>query len=191
MQGPAALLMIDMSQAYFDASSPLCLANDALRLRAVALLDEARRSGMPVLHTRVEFDKSGINGGLFFKKIAALKVFCKGSPLGEFADGLAPREDELVFTKQYASAFFGTTLSSTLQALNVKTLIIGGVSTSGCVRATAVDAIQYGYTPVIVRDAVGDRHESLQSSSLLDLQAKYAEVIGLDRALELCHQTKS
>jgi maleamate amidohydrolase len=84
-----------------------------------------------------------------------------------------------VITKQYASAFFGTSLASTLTALHVDTLLIAGVSTSGCVRASALDACQHGFVPLVVRDAVGDRHPAPHEANLFDLQAKYAEVISL------------
>jgi nicotinamidase-related amidase len=87
-----------------------------------------------------------------------------------------------VVTKQYASAFFGTTLASQLKALGVDTVLIAGVSTSGCVRATAVDACQHGFVPLVVRDAVGDRHPGPHEANLFDLQAKYAEVVDLEAA---------
>ena len=89
-----------------------------------------------------------------------------------------------MITKQYASAFFGTTLSSTLTALGVDTLLIAGVSTSGCIRATALDACQHGFIPWVVRDAVGDRHPAPHEANLFDLQAKYAEVVSLGQARE-------
>jgi maleamate amidohydrolase len=97
--------------------------------------------------------------------------------------GLAPEPDETTITKQYASAFFGTSLASTLTALGVDTLLIGGVSTSGCVRATAVDACQHGFVPLVVRDAVGDRAPGPHEANLSDLELKYAEVISLADAL--------
>ena len=96
-----------------------------------------------------------------------------------FADGLEPRPGELVITKQYASAFFGTTLASTLTSLGVDTLLIAGVSTSGCIRATAVDCVQHGFVPLVVREAVGDRAAGPHEANLYDLQAKYAEVVAL------------
>jgi nicotinamidase-related amidase len=97
--------------------------------------------------------------------------------LAAFAPGLEPHQGETVITKQYASAFFGTPLDAKLKALGVDTLLIAGVSTSGCIRATAVDACQYGFVPLVVRDAVGDRHPGPHEANLFDLQAKYAEVI--------------
>jgi nicotinamidase-related amidase len=91
---------------------------------------------------------------------------------------------ETVITKQYASAFFGTSLASLLTSIQVDTVLMAGVSTSGCVRASAVDCCQHGFIPVVVREAVGDRAAAPHEANLFDLQAKYAEVITLDAALE-------
>ncbi len=181
----AALLMIDFARAYFEPASPLYAGSDRPREQAARLLAAARASGMRVLHTRVEYDEHGLNGGIFFRKVPALRCFCIGSPLGEFVAGLEPRTGEVVVTKQYASAFFGTSLVATLNAFDIDTLLIAGMSTSGCVRASAVDAMQYGFIPLVVRDAVGDRHAGPHESNLFDLQAKYADVIDLDTALAL------
>ena len=137
-------------------------------------------AAVPVLYTRVEYDQDGINGGLFVRKIPALRELVPGGPLGEIMPQLAPGEHEIVIVKQYASAFFGTTLATTLNALGVDTVIITGVSTSGCVRATAVDALQHGFVPLVVRQAVGDRDPGPHESALFDLQAKYAEVVDED-----------
>jgi nicotinamidase-related amidase len=121
---------------------------------------------------------------VFFRKVPALKSFEAGAhpDLAAFAEGLEPGPGETLITKQYASAFFATSLASTLTSLGVDTLLIAGVSTSGCVRATAVDACQHGFVPLVVREAVGDRHAAPHEANLFDLQAKYAEVIGLDHA---------
>jgi maleamate amidohydrolase len=96
---------------------------------------------------------------------------------------VAPVEGELVVTKQYASAFFGTSLASTLVALTVDTVVLVGVSTSGCIRATGVDAVQHGFIPLVVRDAVADRTPQTHEANLFDLQAKYAEVVDEDTTL--------
>ncbi|MCU0564806.1 MAG: isochorismatase family protein [Desulfobacterales bacterium] len=134
------------------------------------------------MHTGVRYQRGGRDGGVFFRKVPALSCFEDGSrpELAAFAAGLEPRPGETVIFKQYASAFFGTTLASTLVALQVDTVLIAGVSTSGCVRASAVDACQHGFVPLVVRDAVGDRHPSPHEASLFDLQAKYAEVVSLE-----------
>jgi maleamate amidohydrolase len=96
---------------------------------------------------------------------------------------VAPETGEPVVVKQYASAFFGTPLASTLHTLGVDTVVIAGVSTSGCVRASAMDALNSGYRPQVVRDACADRSQLLHENNLADLDAKYADVVGLAEAL--------
>jgi len=173
----AALIVIDMVKAYLQEGSPLYAGIENALASCGRILGAARAAGIPVFHTNVEFVKGGFNGGIFYKKVPSLKVFEKGSPLGAFPELLTPRSDEIVITKQYASAFFGTSLASSLTANGVDTLIITGVSTSGCIRATSIDAIQHGFIPMIVREAVGDRHEKVHEANLFDIQAKYGEVI--------------
>jgi len=174
-----ALVMIDFAVAYFQEDSPLFANVPEVVPQARALLDWARERDMLVCHTRVEYDADGRNGGHFFRKIPALQVFCTGNPLGDFHAELTPLPGEPVFTKQYASAFFGTSLASTLRAEGVDCVIIAGMSTSGCVRASALDAIQHGFIPLVVEDACGDRHAMPHKASLFDLQAKYADVMSL------------
>jgi maleamate amidohydrolase len=176
-----ALLMVDFAQAYFVPHSPLFARTDDVVPRAQALLHWARRQGLLVCHTRVELRPDGLDGGLFFRKIPALKVFCTGNPLGEVVPELRPGADEPVITKQYASAFFGTSLASLLRAQGVDCVLIAGMSTSGCVRASAVDAMQHGFIPVVVGEACGDRHPAPHQSNLFDLQAKYADVLSLQQ----------
>ena len=171
-----ALLMIDFAQAYFVPESALYANRPEVVGQAAALLAWARARGMLVCHTRVEYRADGLDGGVFFRKIPALKAFCAGNPLGEFVPQLLPRADEPVITKQYASAFFGTSLASLLRAQGVDCVLLAGMSTSGCVRASAVDAVQHGFIPVVVGDACGDRHSSPHEANLFDLNAKYADV---------------
>ncbi len=187
-----ALLIVDFVRAYLLPDSPLYAGVEPARVAAGRLLAAARRTGIPVMHTNVVYEPGGGDGGVFFRKLPALASFERGrSPeLAAFAEGLEPLSSELVFSKQYASAFFGTGLAAALNALHVDTLLIAGVSTSGCVRATAVDACQHGFVPLVVRDAVGDRHPAPHEASLFDLQAKYAEVIGLDDAEHYLAQLK-
>ncbi len=171
------VLSIDMMRSYFDPDSPLCLPSTASLESAGRVVEAARENQVPVVHTRVEFGAGGVDGGLFIRKVPALMRLVGKNPLNEIMPQVAPQPDELVITKQYASAFFGTSLVSTLQANGIDTIMILGVSTSGCVRATAVDALQYGFTAVVVRDAVGDREPGPHEANLYDIQAKYAEVI--------------
>lgn len=179
-----ALLVVDVVAAYLEPESPLFLGKsgaDALE-SVLKLCKTARAKSVPVILTAVEYDPSGRNGGLFFKKVPALKCFVKGSPLGAFPAGLQDDADLLVI-KQYASAFFGTTLASTLNALGVDTLFITGFSTSGCVRATAVDAVQHGFAPFVVREACADRSAAPHEANLFDIGAKYGEVVNETAAL--------
>lgn len=173
-----ALVMIDFAQAYFQPDSPLFANCPDVIARARTLLQWARARKMLVCHTRVEYRPDGLDGGVFFRKVPALKVFCTGNALGEVVPELAPLADEPMITKQYASAFFGTSLASTLRAQGVDCVLLAGMSTSGCVRASGVDALQHGFIPVVVADACGDRHAQPHEASLFDLDAKYADVMG-------------
>ena len=146
--------------------------DSALRIR-----DAARRAGAPVIYTNVEFDRAGLLGGRFFQKAMPLHNFLKGSPMGAWADGLEPADDEIVITKQYASAFFGTSLAPMLATMGIDTLIITGVTTSGCIRATCLDSCQYGFIPIVVSDACGDRHPAPHEANLFDMNAKYGDVV--------------
>ena len=179
-----ALLVIDFVNAYLDPDSPLYAGvHDALR-SAARVLAAARESAIPVIYTKVIYTPGGADGGIFYRKIPVLEVFDAGSPLGEIPDDLAPERNEIIIYKQYASAFFGTSLASTLTALGIDTVVIVGLSTSGCVRASAVDAMQYGFIPIVVADAVGDRDPRPHEANLFDLQAKYAEVVSEEDAIK-------
>ncbi len=172
-----ALILIDFVKAYFEPGTQLYMGLDSCLHSAARLLEAARDAGILVVHTQVSFSEGGVDGGVFFRKIDALKHFIGKAPLGEIMAQVKSLPSEVVIVKQYASSFFGTTLASTLQASGVDTLIITGVSTSGCVRATAVDAIQHGFIPLVCREAVGDRNDGPHEANLFDLQAKYAEVM--------------
>ncbi len=180
-----ALLIVDFVMAYLDKSSPFYAGVEDVLASNERLLPAARSAGIPVIFTNVVYQPGGADGGLFYHKIPALSVFVKGSPLGDFPPTLMPVDGELVVSKQYASAFFGTSLASELNAQNIDTVLITGLSTSGCVRATALDALQHGFAPFVVRDACGDRHPAPHEANLFDLQAKYAEVISEGEACAL------
>ncbi len=179
-----AIIVVDLCVAYLQPGSPLFADAEPARASAARLVDLARSLDVPVIFTRVEFEPGGIDGGLFFKKVGALQSFERGNPLGEFPESPRPMPGEVVVTKQYASAFFSTSLASTMNAMRIDTAIVTGVSTSGCVRATALDALQHGFVPLVVRDAVGDRHPGPHEANLFDLQAKYADVISEHQCVE-------
>ena len=179
-----ALLLIDFAKAYITPDCGLYAGVEDSAEAARQVLAAARDAGIMIVFTRVEFTPGGADGGVFYRKVPALKNFDRGSPMGEFVTGLEPREDEVVITKQYASAFFGTNLASTLAAEGVDTLLITGWSTSGCVRASTLDACQSGFIPIVIREAVGDRDDRPHEANLFDLQAKYAEVKDMDEVLD-------
>ena len=138
------LLLIDFARAYYDPDSQLYAGVEAARASAARLHLAARAAGVPAIFTRVEYSPDGHEGGVFYKKIAALKAFHTGSPLGDFTPELTPLPGDAVITKHFPSAFFGTALAEKLHADGVDTILITGLSTSGCVRASAVDALCHG-----------------------------------------------
>jgi len=172
------LILVDFVQAYFDEGSPLYADVDDALASALRIRDSARGAGIPVFYTNVVYQQGGADGGVFFRKVPALEAFVEGSPLGRWPEGLVPAEDELVISKQYPSAFFGTALADELAARGIDTLIITGVTTSGCIRATCVDAMSNGFIPIVVADACGDRHQAPHEANLFDMNAKYADVVG-------------
>lgn len=180
-----AVVVIDVCRAYVEPTSPLYAGVEAAVEACGGLVDAARAAGVPVIFTRVEFEPGGADGGLFYRKVPALAAFDRGNPLADWCDppGPRPQAGEVVVTKQYASAFFGTSLAATLTAGRIDTAVICGLSTSGCVRATGVDAVQHGFRPVIVAEACGDRAPGPHESALFDLGAKYADVVSLDAVI--------
>ncbi len=181
----AALLVIDVVQAYLDKASPLYAGVEEARDSNIRLVDAARAAGVPVVFTNVLYSAGGVDGGVFYRKVPALQCFLGHTPFGAFPPGLSPRDDELVISKQYPSAFFGTPLAATLRALEVDTVVIGGFSTSGCVRASALDALQHGFIPYVVREACGDRASGPHEANLFDIQAKIGEVVSEAEAVGL------
>ncbi len=175
-----ALVLIDFVQAYFDPDSPLYAGVEEVLASALRVRAAARDASIPVIYTNVVYHADGADGGVFYRKVPALRAFDAGSPLGRWPQGVVPAEGELVISKQYPSAFFGTSLGATLTAGGVDTLIITGLTTSGCVRATCVDAVSHGFIPIVVSDACGDRHPAPHDANLFDMNAKYADVVDED-----------
>jgi nicotinamidase-related amidase len=180
-----AVLVVDVLRAYLDPASPLYAGVDDAVAAAARLVAAARTGGVPVLFTRVGYAAGGADGGLWIRKVPALHVLEEGNPLGDFPPDPSPAPGEAVVVKQYASAFFGTSLDATLRALGVDTLLVAGLSTSGCVRASVVDAVSLGFRPLVVREAVGDRDPRPHEAALFDIDAKYGDVVSLDAALAL------
>ncbi|HEY9523991.1 MAG TPA: isochorismatase family protein [Thermopolyspora sp.] len=181
----AALLLVDPARAYTDPESPLYAGVDDAVGKMRELLALARANDVPVFLTRLLYRPDGSDGGQYFRKVDALRCFLPGNPFGEFIEGLEPTDGDSVIIKQYPSAFFGTPLASTLTAQGIDTLVIGGLSTSGCVRASTLDALQYGFVPLVVREAVGDRAKGPHESNLFDIAAKCGEVISMAAARDV------
>lgn len=182
-----ALILIDFCEGYFDPGCDLFAdVGDALA-SALRVREAARSAGIPVILTNVSYHPSAIDGGRFFEKAAPLRYFVAGNPMAAFAQGLEPRAEELVITKQYPSAFFGTSLASTLTALGVDSVLLTGLTTSGCVRASCVDAMSHGFRTAVVAEACGDRHQAPHDANLFDMNAKYADVVGEEEAIRFLH----
>ena len=179
-----AVLVIDLVRAYTEPDGPFGLPDPGPAVAATRrLVDAARAHGHPVVWTVVRYGPGLADGGLFVRKVPALACFAEDAPGNWGALALEPRTGEPVVVKQYASGFCGTSLAPTLRTLGVDTVVIAGVSTSGCVRATAMDALNGGFRPQVVREACADRSAALHENNLADLDAKYADVTGLDDAL--------
>jgi maleamate amidohydrolase len=180
-----AVVVIDMNLGFTDSASPLVCELEATVVAIASLLDRARQGQVPVCFTTVAYapgDRAAAQ--VFLRKVPALATLQAGSRWTQIDPRLAPRPQEPVLTKLFASAFFGTPLASLLTAWRVDTLIVTGASTSGCVRATVVDALQHGLTPIVPREAVGDRDAAAHQANLRDIQLKYGDVVSLAEALD-------
>lgn len=181
-----ALVVVDFNYAFTDPNSPLHCDTDAAVLATARLLDAARAAGRPVAFTTLAYDEGGKQvAAAFIAKAPALTMMTPGSRWAQIDERLAPREGEPVLLKLFASAFFGTALQPMLTAAGCDTLIVTGASTSGCVRATVVDGIQHGLRVLVPREAVADRAQSAHDASLVDIDAKYGDVVSVDKAIAL------
>lgn len=178
-----ALLIIDFINAFTQEASPLASNLEAEIAATKRLLTAVRRAKLPIAFTTTEYDKGFRDAGVFIKKVPSLSVLKRGTPLVAIDDRLKPRSDEHLIVKKYASAFFGTALAATLTAAGIDTVLIAGCTTSGCVRASAVDACQNGFRTIVVRECVGDRAPEPHAANLFDIDAKYGDVVPLAEAL--------
>jgi nicotinamidase-related amidase len=178
-----AVLVIDFSCGFTDPECPLG-ADLTPQIEATRrLLDAARAKGLPVVFTTIGFEPHLKDGALWVQKAPALAELELGGRWVEIDPRLDPRDDEPVVLKKGASGFFGTNLASILVAQGVDTVILCGATTSGCVRASAIDLLQYGWPTIVPRDCVGDRAQAPHEANLFDIQAKYADVVSLEEAL--------
>jgi maleamate amidohydrolase len=179
-QAPA-LIVVDVNVGFTDPASPLVCDLEDVVAAIRRLLDEARRADIPVVYTTVSYSEGDKRtAATFIDKVPALLTLEAGSRWVEIDPRIAPRADEPVLNKLFASAFFGTPLASLLASAGCDSLIVTGASTSGCVRATVVDALQHGYRPIVPREAVGDRNPDAHEANLYDIDAKYGDVVSVD-----------
>ena len=180
-----ALVVVDLCRAYTEPDGPFALPDVEAAVAAnAALVEVARAAGRPVVWTSVRYRADLSDGGWFVHKVPALRAFAEGAP-GKWGElTLPPLAEEEVVVKQYASGFAGTGLDALLREAGADTVVVTGVSTSGCVRATATDALTAGFRPVVVADACADRTVELHATNLADLDAKYADVVDLGEALD-------
>ncbi len=178
------LLIVDFINGFTDPATPLG-GDFAWQINATRQLqDSFRRASLPIFYTTIAYNRDLRDGGLFVKKVPSLAILQKGSPLVEVDQRIRPLPGERVVEKKYASAFFGTDLDSDLRALGVDTVVMVGCTTSGCIRASAIDSLQYGFHTIVVREAVGDRAAGPHEANLFDIDAKYADVLPLAEVLE-------
>lgn len=179
-----ALLVIDMSLGFTSPDSPLVCDLDGVVGAIRLLLEAARAKELPVVFTTVSYGEGEkAVAKAFIDKVPILLTLAEGSRFTEIDPRIAPRPEEPVLNKLFASAFFGTSFQSLLAAHDCDSVIVTGASTSGCVRATAVDVLQNGYRLMIPREAVGDRNQAAHDQALYDVDAKYGDVVSLDEAL--------
>ena len=177
------LLVVDMCLAFTDPAyrfgADLSVAIDAIE----QLLEVARRRELLVVYTTTAYHPNMQDAGIFFEKMPAMAELVLGSPGVEIHPQIAPLPSELVITKKVSSSFFGTNLSSILTVQGVDTVILTGVSTSGCIRAAAIDSASYGFRTIVPAEACGDRARGPHLANLFDINAKYGDVLPLQEVL--------
>jgi maleamate amidohydrolase len=170
-----ALVIVDMIEGFTNPECPLgCDCPEVVAANA-SLLAAFRSRGLPVFFTTVVYHSEG-QARVFRQRVPALNVLTPDSNWVRVDARLAMQAGETLIEKQWASAFRGTDIDSQLRARGVDSLVVTGLSTSGCVRATAVDGLQYDYRVVVPREAVGDRNPQAHEANLFDMHAKYADV---------------
>jgi len=180
-----ALLIVDFINAYITKGVPLYAPDVVTAVNeTVDLLALSREKNIPVLYTKVLYNKNFRDGGIFIQKVPVLKTMVEGEPLAEIVPQLPPVESDIIIIKQYASAFFGTSLAATLTSLGVDTILLTGCSTSGCVRASAVDGMQYGFRVIVPKECVGDRHQGPHEANLFDINSKYGDVVSKQEVMK-------
>jgi maleamate amidohydrolase len=180
-----ALLVIDFINAFTDATTMLGSNLDAQIEQTNRLIDTAHEHGKPVLFSTVIYEEADLrDSGIWAMKHKGTRLLRAGTDMVRLDRRVHCEAQDALLVKKYASCFFGTDLVPRLLSHRADTLVIAGCSTSGCVRATAVDACQYGFRPIVVREAVGDRSRAAHEQSLFDLHSRYADVTEIEEVLQ-------
>ena len=176
-----ALLVVDMQYGFTDpGASPLASAMADVIAHIRRLAESCRLKNVPVVFTAIGFEPGHhADGGLWVEKSPTLRCLERGTRLVEIDERIPRTPDDVLIVKQYASAFFGTALAPLLTSRGVDTLIVTGCTTSGCVRASVVDAVSYGFRPIVPREAVGDRAQEPHDANLFDMDKKYGDVVSI------------
>ena len=181
-----ALVVVDMQIGFtVPEKSPLAGNLDKELVIINRLIEIARQKGVPIIFTAIGFEpKHQVDGGLWVEKAPTLRHLKRGSELVEIDPRLKRNSEDIVVIKQYASSFFGTHLAPTLTALRIDTLIVTGCTTSGCIRATVIDAISNGFRPIIPIEGVGDRAQEPHEANLFDMGSKYGDVVPIEEVVD-------
>lgn len=180
IKGNIGLLIVDFVNGFADpaifggGNIPEAIAT------TTRVLDEARRRKWPVAHSRIVYADNGSDATIFSTKVPGMQTLKEDAAISHIVPELTPAEGELVVRKTVPSAFFGTGLTSWLVQHRVETLLVAGATTSGCVRASVVDAMSWGFRPVVLSDCVGDRAITPHEANLFDMGQKYADVRTFD-----------
>lgn len=180
-----AIVVVDLSVGFTDRAHATGSDLDAVVAATTDLIAAARRIAAPVIFTTIAYDEADVTGGAnaWLDKFPGLAILREGTELAEIDPRLPRTAGDPVIAKKGASAFFGTALAATLASLRADTVLIAGATTSGCVRASVVDAVQYGYPVLVPRECVGDRAQGPHDANLFDIQAKYGDVVGVQEAI--------
>ncbi len=178
-----AIVVVDFILGFTSVDSPLGSELGSQIEATRRLLDTGRQTGVPIFYANTAYSEGLRDGGVFIRKVPSLGVLLRGSDQVLVDPRLGRRHDETLIEKKYVSAFFGTALASELTANRVDTVIICGATTSGCVRGTVVDAMQYGFRPIVPEQCVGDRSQEAHRANLTDIQGKYGDVVDVEDAI--------
>ena len=178
-----ALVVVDFTVGFNDAEVFGGGNIDAAVKRTVGLLEAARGAGLPVVFTRIVYAGDGSDAGIFCLKVPRLGELTEDSAIGQIVPELAPKPGEIVLRKRQPSAFFATDLAGLLTERGVDTVIVAGCTTSGCVRASVIDAMSYGFRPIVVTDCVGDRALGPHDANIFDMGQKYADLMTRDEVI--------